>query len=147
MHILFVCTGNTCRSPMAEVYAKKLIERYGLEGFAASSAGVMAVPDMPASQGAKEAMRRRGMDLSAHRARIAYGQVLEAADMVLCMSGTQLRALQGQVAPEKLDTLARFAGPGGNVADPYGGDQAAYERCADQIMALVEAAMQRLGNA
>ena len=136
-HILFICTGNTCRSPMAEA----LCRRY-LPNIETLSAGVGAAPGLPASIGAIEAMQRRGLNLDHHRSRPLSSYLLADADLVLCMSNSHkqliLQALPGECIG-KVFTLAEYVDePDQEIADPFGGNQEVYEACAQQIEELIK---------
>ena len=127
--VLFVCTGNTCRSPMAECLLNALAREQGAQ-VCAASAGLCAPDGAPASEGALFAMRRRGLSLEGHRARTVTREMLEDADLVVCMGQSHLIALRARF-PGLSTPLRAFDDP--PVSDPYGGDAAAYERAAGDI--------------
>lgn len=134
MKILFVCTGNTCRSPMAHVMAAKLLG----EGYTTASAGIMAAPDAPASAHAIAVMKERELDLSAHRSQLVTEALLEEADIICAMTFAHKSALIRLVPPgspiiAKVRTLGAH-----DVSDPFGGDIAVYRACADEIYTLLE---------
>ncbi|MBK5092304.1 MAG: low molecular weight protein arginine phosphatase [Actinobacteria bacterium] len=105
MRILFVCTGNMCRSPMAEGLARAVIDREypeTRERFDFSSAGVAALEGNVPAREAVEVMMERGIDISGHRARNVTRRILEASDLVLTMEGAQRKRVEemtGGVAP------------------------------------------------
>lgn len=136
--LLFVCSGNTCRSPLAEVLVRREAERRGIDVLAAS-AGTHAAEGASASPGAVAAARRRGADLTSHRSRSVDGALIAEADRVITMTPGHLQALTG--APDiarKGSLLTDFLPEdhplrGAGVADPFGGDDAEYERAAGMI--------------
>src|SRR3954466_6121375 len=85
MHILFVCTGNTCRSPMAETLLRHALEARGATQVTVGSAGSGAWEGAPASEGAYLVALEHGLDLSAHRARMLTRELVNSADLVLTM--------------------------------------------------------------
>ncbi|MCI6376732.1 MAG: low molecular weight protein arginine phosphatase [Clostridiales bacterium] len=128
--ILFVCTGNTCRSPMAECMMNALLKRRGITGVRALSAGVYAASGAPASGGARRAMQRRGLSLEAHRSQPVTAALLARASMVMCMSQSHLAALRAQFPGLQIPMRAFDDPP---VSDPFGGGDDAYERAARDI--------------
>ena len=138
-HVLFVCTGNTCRSPMAQALYNLLARQRGLDTFA-TSAGIMACEGMPASMGAQCAMEEYGADLTLHQAQTVTAQMLARADVVLCMQQSHQQALLAKYPQfrQKIHTLTQYAfGAYQPVEDPFGGDEEVYRRCARQIFDAV----------
>ncbi|HCC00017.1 MAG TPA: low molecular weight phosphatase family protein [Ruminococcaceae bacterium] len=135
---LFVCTGNTCRSPMAEVIFNDLLKKRGLHP-TASSAGIMGWPGQSASQNAIEAMREIGLDLSKHRARLLTQEMLGSYDQIYVMSASHLSALQ-QTASEFLDKIQIL---GDGIEDPYGQNMRVYRECRDQIFRTLRALVEK----
>ncbi|MBR7133699.1 MAG: ribosomal protein S18-alanine N-acetyltransferase [Clostridia bacterium] len=120
MRVLFVCTGNTCRSPMAEGYLKT-------KGITAFSRGLCA-DGSAVSPNSKEAMAETGVDISGHISKQLTAVDLSEADKIICMSHSHRAALLGVACDKEITVL------GGGVSDPYGGDIAAYRACRDQII-------------
>lgn len=136
---LFVCTGNTCRSPMAATLCRKLMADHlscdtsELEdhGIWITSAGVFAGNGMPASAEAIEAISRKGVDLSQHRSRPLTREMLQEADRIFAMTSTHLATIL-DIAPE-VEGRARTLIPGKDIDDPVGGPLKVYEACAEKI--------------
>ena len=136
MKILFVCSGNTCRSPLAEAMARHLAAERGLGDVAVSSAGISAWEGAPASDGSLLVAMERGLDLSAHRARVLDREMVADADLVLCMGPQHREAAIAWGGEGKAFLLTEWASHGVEtrpVSDPYGGDLAGYRRAADDI--------------
>ena len=132
MKILFVCTGNTCRSPMAQVMAARL---FG-EGLQVTSAGLMALPNSAASPHAVTAMSERQLDLTGHSSQMVTKALLESTDLILTMTKSHKSALF-PMATGKVYTLGEYAGCNTSVSDPYGGDLEIYRACAEEIYGLL----------
>lgn len=133
--VLFICSGNTCRSPMAEALLAARLPELNV-----SSAGLSTVPGLPASIGAIDAMDAYGLNLDYHRSRQVSSYLLADADLVLCMGQSHKQVIV-QALPELADkvfTLGEYAGDEQDIADPFGGDAEEYAACAAQIDALVE---------
>ena len=138
--VLFVCTGNICRSPMAAGVFRTMVARAGLAGtFEIESAGTYeGHVGAPASRLAVEAAGRRGYDISGHRARLVTNEDLERFDLPLAMDRTHLAALRWMASRERQDRptlLMKFAPQLGldEVADPYGGPLTGYGQAFDMI--------------
>ncbi|WP_435017887.1 Sua5/YciO/YrdC/YwlC family protein [Tundrisphaera sp. TA3] len=138
--ILFVCTGNTCRSPMAEALCKaRLADRLGCRpdelvgrGYVVQSAGVSAHDGMPAAAHAIDVVRSRGGSLDAHASRRATAEMVRQADWIVAMTLDHLDALLDQV-PEVADRARLLHPLGDDVADPIGSDRDVYLRTARDI--------------
>lgn len=137
--MLLVCSGNTCRSPMAEGIAKQMLaEQRGLAvedletaGLHVASAGVFAGDGMPASAQAVQAMHEQGIDIGAHRSQVLTAQMVRDADVVLCMTTGHRHAVL-QLVPDAEDKTFRL-NPGRDIEDPIGSDQQSYQRTAEVI--------------
>ncbi|NLP47314.1 MAG: low molecular weight phosphatase family protein [Clostridiales bacterium] len=124
--IIFICSGNTCRSPMAEGIFKVLLEKKGIEGFVCESAGTHAFAGDPAQPNAVLVAADHGADISEHRSRKYNPLMARDIDLFVCMSAQHALMLEG-ADKEKIRILA------GGVADPFGGSLDLYKATANQI--------------
>ncbi|MCC5850545.1 MAG: low molecular weight protein arginine phosphatase [Verrucomicrobia bacterium] len=134
--LLFVCTGNTCRSPMAERLAASLCA--GMPDWHFASAGVFASPGEPASPLAVDALRERGIPLEDHKARALSPNMVREADHVVAMTAGHrelIRNMAPDISKEKLHLLHGFdpQKPDADVMDPFGGTLDTYRMARDDI--------------
>lgn len=138
--VVLVCTGNTCRSPMAEVLLRKRIaDRLGLKvdqledrGIVVMSAGISAAPGSRAATEAVAIMKERGLDLAAHESQPLSDRLVRFADVIITMTRSHRDAIltHWPEAEPRTHVLSRGRG---DVADPIGGPVDLYRRCAEQI--------------
>lgn len=131
LRVLCVCTGNTCRSPMAQSLLQQLADRKDLP-VQVRSAGLAAFAGDPAAENAVLAMGECGIDLSAHRASPLTADLLDESDYVICMSDRHAAALSPYVQAEKIVV------PPGGVPDPFGGDLDCYRKTRDRLLSFLE---------
>ncbi len=149
-NLLLLCSGNTCRSPMAEAMARQMaaelrgvsVEQLEEAGVRITSAGTFAASGVPASDHAVAVMGKQGLDLSRHRSRALLPEMIHEADVILCMTRSHQRAVLA-MAPHAQDKTM-LLDPAGEIDDPYGLDEAAYAACADQIRARLESRLKEL---
>ena len=144
---LFVCTGNTCRSPMAAALLQNKINSASAgTAYSVASAGLAAWPGQPASPEAVLVMGQRGLSLADHRAQQVDFDQIAASRIVLTMTRAHKEALLRlfPAAEDKIFTLAEYTGGQVDVADPIGGTLQEYHTCADQLTKLIERAWDKI---
>jgi protein-tyrosine-phosphatase len=148
MNILFVCSGNTCRSPLAEALAKSMAERRGLKDVSVSSAGTNAWDNVPATDEALLVGMERGVDLTGHRSRKLTPAIVSEADLIFVMTPShleQVKQLGGRGKVHVLDEYASGSTDAG-ISDPFGGDLDTYRGTADILEEEIAKAFDRLSN-
>lgn len=147
MHILFVCTGNTCRSPLAEAVLRRMAAERGLTDLEVSSAGTGSLEGAPASSGTYLVGIERAADTSAHRARRLTPRMVAEADLILAMSRGHLAEIERMGGADKawlLGEYAGFYGADAEVDDPFGGEMEDYRRMAEQVETMISRVLDRL---
>jgi len=150
--ILFVCTGNTCRSPMAEALFRNIAAEAGLE-LEIRSAGVAAIPGGAMSDYAQQVLADRGVATDEFRSSAVTAETVDWADLILTMTVSHKQTLVHLFpkAADKAFTLKEFAAEPSesgvadrDVADPFGGTLDDYRACADELEGLLRKLADRL---
>ena len=151
LHLVFVCTGNTCRSPMAEAIARRAAADRGWSGVEVRSAGVAAFGGSRASGGAVRAAARNGLDLRDHRSTQLDPALVDWADLILVMSPAHLMRVMELGGGDRAALLTAFAagdaasGDPGFVPDPIGGSDEEYLHTFSFLEELIERSLERVG--
>lgn len=148
--ILMVCTGNTCRSPMAQSMAKQIIAQQrnipvddlSTANVEVLSAGIYATAGASASTEAVAVMNKRGLDLSRHRSQPLTPEMVHEADVIYCMTHAHRQSLV-QMVPSAADKTLPL-NPQDDVDDPIGSDAETYHRCAQSIHRLLTERLKEL---
>jgi protein-tyrosine-phosphatase len=146
-HILFICTANQCRSPMATGLFKQQIARLGqTEQWQVASAGTWAVPDHPATLLARTVMAEKAIDLSGHLSQLLNSELLRGADVILVMTRQHREAICAEFreATGKTFLLSQLIGQLFDIDDPVQGTIDDYRRCADDIQRILADGYARL---
>ena len=136
--IMFICSGNTCRSPLAEGLFKKYLQENNITDIEVGSAGVGAFPGDAVSINSILVASNRGVDISDHRARNINPEHLLTTDLFFCMSESHKSVLSRHCDEEKIIVL--------NVPDPYGRPIEAYEECAKQLESQFSKILETIQN-
>ena len=146
-NILFICTGNTCRSPLAEVIARRALKQRGWHHVEVDSAGTAAMWDAPASEGSLAAASEIGLDLSAHRSQPVTHGLVGSADLILGMTSRHVDTVEAMGAEGRASLITEFMDSpdaGEPIRDPLGGPQEGYREARERISRAVEALLDRL---
>jgi protein-tyrosine-phosphatase len=149
--LLFVCTGNTCRSPMAEVLARAAV-RERLPGVSVGSAGTFATPGAPAAAEAREVVARHGLDLDGHRSRPLTPEMAAGEGLLLCMSESHRRSAADLGAGPRAVLLSAFLPEGDplrdrSIVDPIGGGPRAYREAFEVLERAIDGLVERMAAA
>ena len=148
--VLFVCTGNTCRSPLAARILKSRIKEKAWKGFRVSSAGTGAMEGGRASVGTEGAARRMGLSMAGFRSKPLSRSRVARADLILTMSPHHKTDIDMRWpdAAAKTYVLSEYTGSGrGSIADPVGGFDDAYQSCASDLGDEIERLLPKLKRA
>ena len=147
MRILFVCSGNTCRSALAEAIARKIVIERALTDVDVVSAGTNAWDGAPASDGALLVGMERGLDLSTHRAQMLTRELVRDSELVLAMGPHHLERIEALGGGSRALLLTDFASRGASsrpVNDPIGGELDVYRATADELEQEIRRVLDRI---
>ena len=131
MKVLFVCTGNTCRSPMAQAIFTHKAKEQKLD-MTADSAAISLTYGERVNPKAIEALKKLGITGFSHLSQPVTPQLIDESDFIVTMTWQQRAALAATTDDGKLAAFCEFS-PSGDVPDPYGQDQEAYDKCAQAL--------------
>jgi len=147
MRILFVCTGNTCRSPLSEAIARKIAIERGLTDVEAMSAGTSAHDGAPASAGSLLVGLERNMDLGGHRAQTLNRDLVRQADLILAMGPHHLERIEALGGAGRSYLLSDYASHGASsrpISDPIGAELDVYRATADELEEEIRRVLDRI---
>jgi protein-tyrosine phosphatase len=138
--VLFVCTANICRSPMAEaIFKSKVAVEENASGWRVESAGTWASGGQPAAEFSRQVMQERGLDISDHRSQSITRELMQSFDLILTMEKNHKEALRIEFprCAERVYLLSEMSGDSHDVDDPIGRSKADYQATADEIDRLI----------
>ena len=147
MKLLFVCTGNTCRSPMAAAITRRMAAERGMRDLQVASAGVGATEGAPASDGALLVSLEQGLDLNEHRSRPLSPAMVAEADLILAMGSGHVERVGQLGGAAKVHLLGDYASgerAGRQVRDPFGADLSVYRETYGELESEIGRVLDRL---
>ena len=150
-NILFVCTGNICRSPMAKVIFEDMVVKspeLRSAGITVNSAGTLNMDHHDASDKAIQVLKERGLDLSSHTSKHMDQDLVEWSDIILVMEDEHREYILDEFtnAHNKVQMLSEFAGEKGDIPDPIGQGIETYRQCAEQLTSLLRTILEKLAK-
>jgi protein-tyrosine-phosphatase len=145
--ILFVCSANQCRSPMAEALFKSILDEAELaDAWCVESTGVWAYPGERATPSARRVLRERGMDIENHRSRPVTEGLLSQFDLVLVMEGRHAEVLQNQYPAyaDRVKLFSALVGRSDDIDDPVTGTLDTYRAAADELEVMLRRGFDRI---
>ena len=143
-YVLFVCSGNTCRSPLAEALMKSGLEERGMGGICVSSAGVSAAPGLRAAENTRLVARELGASLAGFKSSPVTARRVAVADLILAMESKHMHGILDRWpgAGDKTHVITDFSGGGRRgIPDPVGGSPDTYRKCgaalSDEIKRII----------
>ncbi|MBK7894651.1 MAG: low molecular weight protein arginine phosphatase [Anaerolineaceae bacterium] len=145
-YILVACTANICRSPVAEALLQSKLQAAGLADWTVASAGTWATKGQAASAFSALLMEEQGLNIQAHRSQPVTNQLMQQADLLLCLETDHARSLRRAYPSHqhKIYTLRQMVDKRGSVRDPYGGSRQQYARMVAEVDDLLERGLTRI---